>query len=70
VGGSAREADRAGAGQAGRALRAENNPKVCGEDRGHTGLGRATEIRELASREGAVCQKGSLTRPGFERRMT
>ena len=51
-------------------MRAENNPKVCGEDRGHTGLGRATEIKELASREGAVCQKGSLTRPGFERRMT
>jgi hypothetical protein len=52
-----------------RALREKNNTEVCGENRGHTGLGRATEINELASRQGAACQMGSLTGPGFERRM-
>jgi len=52
-----------------RALREKTNTEVRGEDRGHTGLGRATEIKELASRQGAACQMGSLTGPGFERRM-
>ena len=53
-----------------RALREEITVEVCGEDRGHTGLEGATEIRERASRQGAECQKGSLTSPGFERRQT
>ena len=57
-------------GQVRRALREGRDTEVCGEDHGHTGLGRATEINELVSPRGAAGQKGSLTRPGFERRMT
>ncbi len=57
-------------GRAVKAARKRDSSEVCEEDRMYTGLGRATEIKELAFLRGAACQMGSLTRPGFERRMT
>jgi hypothetical protein len=44
--------------------------EVSSGTQGRTGLGERPEITRWATRQGAEGQKGSLARPGFERRET